>query len=419
MRGASGRGGVGLIVLQHLGGVGVHGPGVLGVGGARVPIPQHPGGLLLLAEGVAQDRPGLGGLDGLLLGGAGAVELAEVEQLGLLPLPARTLRLRRIGLRGGSGLLPVHHRPGVGLIRLVGVQGRGRAGAVPALLPAAPARARGVLDVGAVQIGAVVLVGPGALGPLPEQPGQAGAQPRDDLAHGGRGDDQQGDDQQQHVQGPRPGHGEQLGHGAPGQQAHDAAGLADRQQPVVGGRRARGEVEDRGAGDHHQQQPDGDAVVGAHLGGVAEGAQAESAQQDGGEQGHQPEGPGDHGVPGPGRPGDGLGGGPGEVPPLDGGGDQGQQQHQQGAAVAPVLRVQLGAQGAHAPHGPADEVGQAQPGGAERPHQGVGAGAGLLGCAGAGAAAAGLRRGGLRGAGGSLGAGGRGGGSSRRHILQG
>ncbi len=194
------------------------------------------------------------------------------------------------------------------------------------------------------------------VGVTPHDPVADLAQPGGHLVDGRRGHDEHPEHGQQHQQR----HddvdrleqvGEQLGDHEPDR----TTGLLQRAgvtQPR--GRRAVGDVHDPEHAEEQGSPADHLATRGAVALGVAQVAPGDEDEQ----QRHQP---GDQ----PDRAGhDGAGGvaqAARELPPHGAGDDHGQAEEEQPGAVATVLRLELGGPVAHAAHGPAHEVGHAQP----------------------------------------------------------
>ena len=196
---------------------------------------------------------------------------------------------------------------------------------------------------------------------LAHEPPVALPQSRQDEVDGRRGDHEHGQEQGRDEDRAGADRGDEGAQRVGGEESHVAAGAPERLLALARGRLPQEHVREAGAGDDGGAQPDRDAVVGRGVLGVAEAAQGEAHEGQRQHQGRPAEGPREDLVHRHGGDRQPRRGRAGQVPPLDGRGEQAQQQQEEGAAVAQRLRGHVRAQGAHAAHGAADHVGEGRP----------------------------------------------------------
>ena len=174
--------------------------------------------------------------------------------------------------------------------------------------------------------------------------------------------DQEPEEPQQQQQGDGP-HGLDRGNDrARGQEPDDAAGVTHPERTVGRAWQAGGNVNQAGCGDGQRRRADRESVRRGLVPRCTQEPDTEQQQGDRGGIGDPTEGPGDDGV-------DDLAGRALQPPPLAGGDQDGQCEQEQADAVAAVLRLELAGTVPDPAHGPAGHMGQAHPGGTDRPHR--------------------------------------------------
>ena len=220
-----------------------------------------------------------------------------------------------------------------------------------------PGRGRGVVlvQVAAVMAVAVVVLQVKAHQVLVRVPQASG-----DGAEGGRGDDEQRGEGQQSVD--HDGNCRvECGQRGGGEVPEHAAGPAQSVEAVGHRRLAADDVGQTGTGEGHDEEADADPVVAAAVVGLAEQAEGTDEQHERKQQGHPAERAVDDREHEIGKPAM-------EAPPRERGDEDPQGQIEQRGAVAAVPGVEVADVVADPADAGADDVGDAEPGAGQHPH---------------------------------------------------